>query len=55
LLDAQRFLHDRIHSARQLTDAYLLGQAVQHEGRLVTFGQRTALSAVAGAQTEIFV
>ena len=52
LLDATRFRHEHIHSPRQLTDLYLLALAVHRGGRLVTFDQRIAISAVpmAGAQ-----
>jgi len=39
----------RVHSARQITDAYLLALAVKHGGRLVTFDSGIALSAVKGA------
>ena len=49
MLDGDRFEHAHIHSARQLTDLYLLGLAVRHGGRFVTFDQRIALSAVRGA------
>jgi toxin-antitoxin system PIN domain toxin len=50
LLDAQRFQHRHIHSAKQLTDLYLLALAVEHKGRFVTFDQRIPLSAIKGAQ-----
>jgi uncharacterized protein len=49
LLDVGCFHHPHIHSARQLTDIYLLALAVRHDGRLVSFNQRIPLSAVAGA------
>ncbi len=49
-LDASRFHHPHIHGSRQITDLYLLGLAVRHGGRLVTFDLRIAVSAVAGAQ-----
>jgi len=39
----------RVHSARQITDTYLLALAVKHGGRLVTFDSGIALSAVKGA------
>lgn len=55
LLDAAHFRHDRIHSPRQLTDLYLLALAVRHGGRLVTFDQRIAFSAVPAAGTEHLV
>ena len=37
---------------RQLTDVYLLGLAVQHEGRLATFDRSIPLKAVPGARAE---
>lgn len=49
LLDPQKFEHGHIHSARQLTDLYLLALAVKHQGRLVTLDQRIPISAVRGA------
>lgn len=49
LLDSKRFRADRIHGHRQMTDLYLLGLAVQHGGRLVSFDTRIAFSAVHGA------
>ncbi len=55
LLDATRFEHAHIHSARQLTDLYLLALACRHGGRLVTFDQRIPLSAVKGAGPEHLV
>lgn len=50
LLDASRFQHAHMHSGRQLTDLYLLALAVRHGGRLVSFDQRIALTAVHGAE-----
>jgi len=49
LLDRQQFEHGHIHSARQLTDLYLLALAVKNQGRLVTLDQRIPISAVRGA------
>jgi uncharacterized protein len=49
LLDERYFRRDHIHGHRQLTDLYLLGLAVRHQGRLVSFDQRIPLSAVIGA------
>lgn len=49
ILDAKRFNLPHIHSARQLTDLYLLGLAVKHKGRLASFDRRIPLSAVVGA------
>jgi uncharacterized protein len=48
LLHERYFRRDHIHGYRQLTDLYLLGLAVQHQGRLVSFDQRIPLSAVIG-------
>jgi hypothetical protein len=50
-LDPQQFQHGHIHSARQLTDLYLLALAVKNKGRLVTLDQRIPISAVRGATT----
>ena len=36
----------RVHSARQITDTYLLALALKHGGRLVTFDSGIALAAV---------
>lgn len=55
ILDKQRFRHSHVHSAKQLTDLYLLGLAVKHQGCLVTFDQRIPLSAVHGANPEHLV
>jgi hypothetical protein len=55
LLDSQLFQHSHIHSPKQLTDLYLLGLAVKHQGRLVTFDQRIPLSAVHGAKPKHLV
>jgi predicted nucleic acid-binding protein len=55
ILDSDRFRHAHIHSAKQLTDLYLLGLAVKNRGRLVTFDQRIPLSAVLGASSEHLV
>ena len=45
----------RVHSARQITDTYLLALAVKHAGRLVTFDSGIALSAVKGAKPQHLV
>lgn len=50
LRDATIFSADHIHSSRQLTDLYLLGLAVKHHGRLVTFDQGIPLSSVCAAK-----
>ncbi len=52
LLDEAHVDSSRVHSPRQLTDVYLLALAVKHQGRLVTFDQRIALSAVRAATEE---
>ena len=44
LLDESIFQHDRIYTAKQVTDTYLLGLAVENNGRLITFDQRIATS-----------
>jgi toxin-antitoxin system PIN domain toxin len=46
LLDPDAFDATRIHGPRQLTDIYLLGLAVQHGGRFVTFDAGIPLAAV---------
>lgn len=55
VLDSAQFQHTQIHSARQLTDLYLLGLAVKNQGRLVSFDQRIAIHAVQGASPEHLV
>jgi toxin-antitoxin system PIN domain toxin len=55
ILDAARFNQAHIHNHAQLTDLYLLGLAVKHKGRLVTFDQRIPLSAVTNAKSEHLV
>lgn len=49
LLDPTLFDRSRLHSPRQVTDAYLLALAVVHHGRFVTFDRTVPSSAVAGA------
>jgi toxin-antitoxin system PIN domain toxin len=49
ILDATRFDHGRILLSETLTDIYLLSLAVEKGGRLVTFDQGIATSAVARA------
>ena len=49
LLDASAVDRTRVHSPRQITDAYLLALAVAHEGQLATFDRSIALAAVHGA------
>lgn len=52
LLDTDTFVSNRVHGSRQVTDVYLLGLAVHHGGRLVTFDQSIPLSAVRGATAD---
>jgi uncharacterized protein len=52
LLSEQHFKHDTIHSHKQLTDIYLLGLAVAHNGCLVTFDRHIALSHALGASKQ---
>jgi hypothetical protein len=49
IVDPKTVDGSRVHSARQITDSYLLALAVKHQGRLVTFDSGVALSAVKGA------
>ena len=49
LLDPTVFDHSRVHGARQVTDVYLLGLAVRHGGRFVTFDRTIAPTAVRAA------
>ena len=49
LLDTERFDTERLLGHRAVTDAYLLGLAVQNNLRLVTFDGAIALQAVRGA------
>jgi len=46
IVNSQTVDVSRVHGARQITDTYLLGLAVKHGGRLVTFDSGIALSAV---------
>jgi uncharacterized protein len=55
LLDATRFDHSKIHGPRQLTDLYLLGLAVKHQGRFVTLDGAIALSTVKNASKKNLV
>ena len=50
LLDPAVFDAERVHGARQLTDAYLVALAVRHSGRLVTFDHSISIQAVKGAK-----
>ena len=55
ILDASALRHSHMHSPKQLTNLYLLGLAVKHQGCLVSFDQRIPLSAVRGAKSEHLV
>jgi toxin-antitoxin system PIN domain toxin len=52
VLDAQIVDRSRLHSPRQVTDAYLVALAVAHEGRFVTFDRSVSLTSVRGAAEE---
>ena len=52
LCDEKNFAAENLHSSRLLTNLYLLGLAVKHNGRLVTFDQGITLSAVCNAKTK---
>ena len=49
VLEPRRLAWEHVLSSRQVTDAYLLAFAVQHDGRLVTFDRGISLVAVPGA------
>ncbi len=51
LREGTRFIADRIHGGRQVTDIYLLGLATSHQGQLVTFDESIPISAAAGAKS----
>ena len=55
IADPNLFNHSNIQGHRQVTDAYLLGLAVKHGGRLVTFDQAVPLAAVHGAKARHLV
>src|SRR5580704_4194991 len=52
LLNASLVDWQYVHGAIQVTDAYLLGLAVHHGGRLVTFDHSVPRRAVPGADPE---
>lgn len=52
LLDPERFDTAQLLGHRQVTDAWLLGLAVEHGLRLVTFDKAVPLRAVRGATVE---
>ena len=49
LLEPRRLAWEHVLGSRQVTDAYLLALAVEHDGRLVTFDGGIVLAAVPGA------
>jgi len=55
LLNAAAFDSARIHGPRQLTDIYLLGLAVEHAGKFVTFDTGIPVAAVRKATTHNLV
>ena len=52
LIDSETFDGRYLLSPRQVTDVYLLGLAVRHEGRLATFDHAIPWAAVRGAQAD---
>lgn len=55
LIDGSCVDATRVHGPKQVTDLYLLALAVGRDGRLVTFDERIAASAVVGAGPEHLV
>ena len=55
LIDPGIFDATRIHGPKQITDVYLLGLAVRHDGRLATFDGGISLSAVRKATAKNLV
>lgn len=55
ITDATLFDHAYILGPNQITDVYLLGLAVKHGGRLVTFDRGLPLKAVRGAEAKHLV
>lgn len=55
VVDERVFDRRSVQGRSQLTDIYLLGLAVTHEGRLVTFDRRIPADAVKGARPENLV
>ena len=53
--DPKRFRLGKILTPKALTDLYLLGLAVEHDGRLVTFDGSIGCAAVAGAEARHLV
>ncbi|MGH9592645.1 MAG: TA system VapC family ribonuclease toxin [Bryobacteraceae bacterium] len=52
ILEESLFRREQIGNHKKLTDAYLLGLAVRHRGRLATFDRGLPLRAVIGAGEE---
>ena len=52
MLDEEIVDRSRLHSPRQVSDAYLLALATAHGGRFVTFDRRISIGAVPGAAEE---
>jgi len=52
IVNPESITANRIHSPRQITDAYLLSLAVAYDGRFVTLDGRIAITAVPGATHE---
>jgi toxin-antitoxin system PIN domain toxin len=50
ILDVNAVDHSRLHSSKQVTDAYLLALAVQNGGRFVTFDRSVLLNTVPAAK-----
>ena len=50
LLDQTLFRTQMITGSQKITDAYLLGLALRHEGRLATFDRSIPVRAVVGAE-----
>jgi toxin-antitoxin system PIN domain toxin len=55
IANSKVFNSGRIHGPNQLTDVYLLGLAVENEGRFVTYDRKISISAVRNAQDENLV
>jgi toxin-antitoxin system PIN domain toxin len=55
LLDGERFDTDQLLGHRQVTDAWLLGLAVAHGLRFVTFDGQVSMRVVRGARTQDLV
>lgn len=54
-LDRNVVAWQQLAGHRQITDAYLLGLAVRHRGRFVTFDQRVVLETIPGATADHLV